>query len=439
MKSSRVYSILSIAVALTVYSYSDQSDAEESIELLIVPDAGEASVEAPIYESDQIEEKQVAAKMPSANQPKPQKPTQLSDNFPQNYEMLKGKILTPAASATNNGHGAHLSADFIYWYARQEGLAFATTGQISNATPISTAGRIAQGQRLYPEWRLQPGFKAGIGYQMDYDSWDLNLEYTWLHSKADNRATIGQDKLGFPLWEIRSLVQLGAQAAPENYLSEEASLNFATASWKLHFNEMHMGLGRSFFISPKITLRPSFGLKASWQSQRYNVRYTAVGAVDDLGLTDQGSAQELYKIYSKQTYWGLGLRFFLGSSWHFSKNWSIFGNFGLSPMWGQFVHDRHDRLDVTDVRVQGSPVNVVEDVEVINTKARTHTVSPVIEMAMGFHYDNYFSNDSMRFRIDIGWEEQHWLSQNAYSFSSSDDMYGSLVFQGLTIKARFDF
>ncbi|MCH9631175.1 MAG: hypothetical protein S4CHLAM37_11940 [Chlamydiia bacterium] len=435
---------ISAAVALSLASLNCFADATQSLDN-IQPKAMKGGTE-----------NVTAARMSRDSDHSMQSSHKMSDDFLTNYENLKGKVLTPSAAATVDGYGVSLSADFIYWYARQEGLAFASTGEINETTLPVSNNTISEGQRFYPDFKVKPGFKVALGYQMDYDGWDLNLNYTWLHSKAGKTMNKRSDTQASTLWEVRSEIEVGSETAINNLANISAALVSAKADWKLHFNVMNLELGRNFFVSPKLTLRPHFGLKGSWQSQRYNIDYTGLGTIDILGLINIGSAHELYKIRSKENYWGLGLRFGLDTSWLFSKNWSLVGNIALSPMWGQFTERRTDRMDLSDSSVDFDSLDgldldqatvgdiadlapLVTNFEVLKTRMRSHSINPVLEMMMGFRYDVWFSDNNMRFRFEAGWEEQHWLSHNAFSFSSSDDMFGSLIFQGLTIKARYDF
>jgi hypothetical protein len=64
-----------------------------------------------------------------------------------------------------------------------------------------------------------------------------------------------------------------------------------------------------------------------------------------------------------------------------------------------------------------------------------HTLSPVIQLALGVESDWKFGND-YRFLVQAGWETQVWFFQNQHYSAIADT---SLILQGLTVDFRFDF
>ncbi|HSX12675.1 MAG TPA: Lpg1974 family pore-forming outer membrane protein, partial [Rhabdochlamydiaceae bacterium] len=70
-----------------------------------------------------------------------------------------------------DGANIFVTADFIYWTAREDNLDFAITKDI-DIDP-------AKGRFVGPETRWRPGFKVGVGHDFCYDGWDIFAEYTW--------------------------------------------------------------------------------------------------------------------------------------------------------------------------------------------------------------------------------------------------------------------
>jgi hypothetical protein len=193
----------------------------------------------------------------------------ISDTFPT-------KITPDAGPRVVDGFNVVFSADFIYWTARMDGLGYAASGVTSNKDPVPKKGSIKN-----IDWEWDPGFKVGLGVNLPYDGWDLIAEYTWLRTKSSDRSSGVHDFMG--LWSNPSFV-----------VGEETRL-FAKAHTDLHFNVIDLELGRNFFVSRFLALRPFIGVKGTWQDYDFRVKYQR----ENLGQ---------HRVKIDQDYWGVGLR-----------------------------------------------------------------------------------------------------------------------------------
>jgi hypothetical protein len=309
------------------------------------------------------------------------------------------KEITPnAGPRVTNGVDVSVTADFIYWYAEQNGSEFVTTG--FGTSPAS--GSVYKGTG---EW--VPGFKVGLGLALGHDGWDLAAEYTWLRSSTSSNIT---SSTLAPLWNIGNFFDAYTAGDITN----------ATCNSNFHFNVVDLELGRNFYISQHLTLRPHAGLKGSWQTNHFNVSYTS----------DTPSVDEMS---NNQKYWGIGLRSGVDSAWHFTKEWSIYGDVALSALWANFRTTRTDESSAAGV--EGTEVTY------LSTKTTVNAVQPVLEMALGLRWETWFSDNDYHFMIQAGWEAQNWFSMN-HLVRILDDAAPSgtdLGLQGLTVKVRFDF
>ena len=337
--------------------------------------------------------------------------------------------ITPnAGPRVTNGADVFITADFIYWTARMDGLGYARSGMddFDNTSILSNPNAVA-GSTKFPPRKFDPGFKTGIGLNLGHDGWDVFLEYTWFHTNHSNEVsstTTGSTGI-VPLWDVSTVgVVVGRdQFSVDTFVHVER----AKGKFRLRFNNFDLELGRNFYISQYLTLRPNIGLKGCWYKENYDVRYTT--------FLDFDIADELDQVRAKfrQHYWGVGVRAGIDSSWYFDKNWSIFGNVAMSNLWGRFDVRRRDFVDVdlTD------PANVLK---VIDTSFDFHTVKPVFECQLGLCFDYWFSDDDYHFGISAAWEEQIWINHNnIFTVTKGWGANGDLSFQGFTLKARFDF
>lgn len=318
----------------------------------------------------------------------------------------------PCCSATPDagprvacGINMFLEADYILWTAREDGLAFVRSG-------INPGGNAAKGSVHHPNWQWSSGFKAGLGVNLPHDGWDVQGRYTFLHTRTAKKkitANPNVSKEYHPTWSPGSTLNLNSGLL--------LSLEEARSHWKLHFNVVDLELGRNFFVSHFLSLRPSFGLKGTWQDQDYQVRYTS-------------AAGPLYRLNMDQDFWGVGLRLGLDSSYHLSKYWSFFGNIYFSALWGQFDVHRKDR--------EKQSISA-EDFVLLDRTNEFYTLKPVVEACIGFRFDHWFCRNRWHLRLEAGWEEQLWFSQNQFFHSFEESAHGDLSLQGLTLKARLDF
>ncbi|MBI3211392.1 MAG: MOMP family protein, partial [Simkania negevensis] len=292
-----------------------------------------------------------------------------------------------------NGIDAFITADYLFWTARVDGCGYAFTGAANGgANP-------PKGSVQHPDWEWKSGFKGGLGLDLPHDGWDLYCQYTYFHSQACDAA---EGNTLQPLWNIGNTFSI----------SPTSTINQARVKWKLKFNAVDLELGRNYFISRFLTLRPHIGLKGSWQDQNYRVHYQLA----------QG--QSVLTMASKQEFWGIGLRGGLKSGWYLNKNFSVYGDLAIGALWSQFSIDRQD---------SGSTI-------LLNTNNNFHTIKAILEFGLGLRAEIWAFEERYHFLLQAGWEEQIWINQNnLMKLTFEESSQGDLILQGFTIKARFDF
>ena len=349
-----------------------------------------------------------------------------------------GTITPPANPVVKHGIDGFVFGDFIYWTPRTDNLLYKQTGTLSSVEK----DQLAQGKKKITELvipkestssssvnhKLSPGFKAGIGANFTHDGWDSLIRYTWLHSQAtevsaSKNFSYGHDSVFSKFVEFNS---------------STTTINRSSSSWNLRFNTGDWELGRAFYISPKLILRPYLGLKGSWQHQYYSVylqdlmNETIKLDILDATSTTTGS----YTIHNKQSFWGVGIRPGLSSCWELTDHLSIFGETSFSALWGYFDTTR---TDVATQTTTDEKIASFNNLTVTNANQRNHTICPVLELMIGLRWEVMCSNDDYRIRLQAGWEEQVWFNQNHFININGFNPYGSLNLQGLTIELRIDF
>ncbi len=299
-----------------------------------------------------------------------------------------GDITPLAGPIVREWAGLYVSADFIYWQMREDGLEYAHDG-------VTTSGATASKQGGYKnfDFAYEPGFKVGLGTNFRHDGWDLFLNYTWFENSRTAHASVHSSRGVLDVIEYDGTF-------PDSSIKAEAH-------WHLLFNVVDFELGRNFYISQHLAVRPFIGLKASWMSQRLNVNNYP-----------QSGGEHLLK--QKQHFWGGGLRGGAITDWHFTRNWSLYGNLALAELYSLFQDKLHG--------VQAFQKRIF------------HTIVPVLEMGLGVRYETFFSQDRYQLFAQLGWEQQVWWGQNQFILTDAPNMSSNnLVLQGLDLKFGFNF
>jgi len=287
------------------------------------------------------------------------------------------------------------TASFIYWTVREDGLIHAASGVSRNAT---------EGSIHDLNWGMDAGFQVGLGLNIPHDGWDVFLEYTWINANA--RDSVSKDRTTSDLVSYWS----------GNGIPNE-TLSFSKAVWDLHFKSLCLSLGRNSYLSQFFKMRIHAGLQGAWINQDYEVTQTVA------------FNRSTNRLSLKQDFWGMGLRAGLDTAWQFNHNFSLFADFALAILWGQFEVSRRDRnirndVDTTNLFISGQP----------------HTFEPTLALDAGLRWEMWFSDDRFHILLQAGWDNQMWVLQNEFiKVPTETDHIGDLVLQGLTIKARFDF
>lgn len=305
--------------------------------------------------------------------------------------------MTPAARPCKKST-AHLalSADFLYWGAKQEQFAYAAkiTG--------STTETLKEDRR---NWG--PGFRIGIGGNLTYNNWDLFLNWTHWHKTHTNQVS----------GDIAPLLVSPVESVDytyNNYLQATA----ASSRWKSNYDTVDFELGRCYAITQKIKIRPHVGLEYAQLLQNFHVDYSNV-VKEGAYLTGP-----IYSTYRGiNNFRGLGPRLGFQSRWLLGKNFGIIGNIATALLWGE-IHAKATNTNSSDDRL------ILQDTH--------HAAKPMLQMMLGLDWSRCFS-DKYFFRVGAAYETQLWWGQLELPTRSSIHSDGDFSLQGLTANVRFEF
>lgn len=328
-----------------------------------------------------------------------------------------------------------VEGSFIYWQAYEDGLEYALTENANERhAPIifgitdTNGGYTLSGayKDKTPEFKWDPGFKLGVGVVFgDRDEWDLFLNWTWLKSKANGSLTTPQpliQDLAFAFSDIAESVHkidiipswgntaLGGPAAS------------ARSHWLMHYNTIDLELGRNFFISKNVTLRPHIGLRAATIHQSVKANYDSI--FNSIEWVDAGvPLGDAFRTFSnndrfkgKNDFDGVGLRGGFDTNWNFLENFAFYGKLSGAILYGRFdVHENFKSdgtFSVVDfTEAAGVSFNLTNAYD-LTIDDNYHRIRSTLQAAFGFTWHTGFNDDKQHLFISLGYEFNEWFQQN---------------------------
>ena len=325
-----------------------------------------------------------------------------------------GMINPPARPQVKDGADLFIFGNLLYWNAHETGLPVAVrqkgaTNNLSNAKV----------KNISFDWDF--GFRVGAGYNAPHDGWDLSL--SWLRFITDGHKHVHADS--------NERVFATRAHARDPFVASSSSFQKAHSDFRLRLNQLDLDLGREFFVSKWLTLRPHFGLRADWVRQKWNTEYKNTNHINNPAPTETEAKY-------KDRWFGIGLEGGLDTQWGLGGGWSLFGNLTGAILYG-FHHLNFE--DKNKPSVSPDTNGVFADV-----KSTFRVSHPILDLMLGLRYDTMFDNDRFHFGIQGGWEHHVYFSQNQFPVFTDDFSIGTFVgnqgdlaLQGWTLAARFDF
>jgi hypothetical protein len=328
-------------------------------------------------------------------------------------------ITPPVAPHVVDGTDTFVYADFIWWQTYIDGMEFAYSGVADNGYAVPVGSSTGSGHAVHPEFQYAPGIKAGFGWHFDHDGWDMQAGWTMLSSNVEQNSLSTFASSGVGMSSIQEVVL-------NNGSVQTIGLSDASSKWKQDFNVIDLELGRDFFLSRYLTMRPFAGLKSAWIHETTTNTYVAAPGILNSGtVATPTSTLTSYVLDNYQHLWGIGIRGGVGTGWHITKNWMLYGDMAFTNLWGVF-HKSAKGMNNSSV---GTSMT-------LNTSEEYHSIIPVIEAGFGVSYINWFADNRVRYELRMGWEEQVWLD---YNRSQDFGRVGNLTVQGLTLKLMTNF
>lgn len=363
------------------------------------------------------------------------------------YRKNACMVNPPARPTQKCDWGAFITVEPLLLKPQEDGLDFAVVtqnGPLTSATNFESAlqGR-SKGKSIHFNWDW--GVRVGLGANLPHDAWDVALTWTHFFTSSSRRVTATPTQFILPTF-------LNPQAADTFngavgiFSGQGGAGTAAKSSWKLKLNEIDLQLGRQFFVSKWLTLKPHAGFRTAWIRQRDNVRYS--GLLHPAAASADTPVFSRANVFSKCNFWGIGIIGGLDTQWGIGCGWSLFANFDASILYGYFDVN-HRENGVVDAPLPTSNVlglAVGQTDPLFNYSNFYHVGRFITDFIIGVRYDYMFCDDAYHLGFDLGWEHHLFFGQNKFVFFNSEiataqsfSNQGDLSLQGFSLKVRFDF
>lgn len=321
-------------------------------------------------------------------------------------------ILNPAARPTQKCDlGAYTTIDPLFLKAQENGIEFVTITQAGEAATLNGKSRA---KTVNFEWDW--GFRFGVGINLAHDGWDLFANWMRFKTDADRSVRARSDEM---------LLPVVAHPGTTNDFGG-AVANTSSSDWDLHLNEVDLALGRQFFVSKWLALKPHAGFRTAWIEQTDHVKFN--------GLSGVNFADGIVDLSSK--YWGLGLRAGLDTQWGIDCGLSLIADFSAALLYGYFSTTHNE----TGIFANGS------NVALFSFNDFYHIGRVITDFLIGLRYDYLFYDDRYHVGIQAGWEHHMFFGQNQFiRFTDANAQasffadQGDLTLHGFSARVRFDF
>jgi hypothetical protein len=336
-----------------------------------------------------------------------------------------------------NAKGWAVEFDFLYWRAENTGFPFAYVIKDVLSTAASGVPQYVHHSgsflRLPAKWA--PGFKLGTGWNTDFDRWDVFANWTWFrdhviksrhYNTSPNTAAPGTARVGF--------VTLFPQG--QQYGGIVPAWGAVKASWHMWHNACDLELGRAFYLTKALSLRPHWGLRGAQLNQKFKISTTnpsITGATLPVQLDFHG----------KNNFWGVGPRLGVESKWHIANsNWSVLGKASGALILGQTkTRQIEQQLSIFPT---AAPLN--EFLTLRDLKDNFSQMVPNVQLFLGLDWGSCVNCDKWYIGINAGYEADYYWNQFGLKSGQWESFNinpttsnGAVSMSGLTVSGHLDF
>ncbi|MCP5505692.1 MAG: hypothetical protein H7A38_02280 [Chlamydiales bacterium] len=353
--------------------------------------------------------------------------------------------ITPPYSPLSSKVDFTIDVEFLYWYANVTDLDYAIKREVIEIPdPIvdSHATVAAKKERFENKWG--PGVRVGLGVIGSEDGWDLYANGFYFDVSTSESKDLN------PIASALDVNDPGAQyySSPWFFLAPNSGsfgnpfsfipYSHFSAHWDLEHYQIDLELGRKFWISQKLLLRPFIGIRGFHSEQ--NLKLHASRPLGEF-LEEQDE-----KLKAKQKNWGVGLLSGVNTTWQLTPRWSIYGDASVALTYGRLDIKEKDKILQRRTFQNPDTPEVSINTEVTLRDAY-YKLMPHVDLGAGLRFEDTFSNNKYRILLSAGWESHFLFDYNELlrgtnPSSEATDLpsaNGNLTLSGFVLRGRLDF
>lgn len=311
-------------------------------------------------------------------------------------ETAKGHESTPAlhelAEESQAEHGEEagfiVRGTYLLMQPRRRAMDFAIVSGTANGRAI--------GNLVEVPWESTSGFRAGLGYRLPENGWEITLDYTYLFTDSTRSVSAPPGGTVFATLTQPTL--------------NNSEVDTAAASNLLLYNVLDLMVGRRFSVGESTSVWLGGGGRFAWMKQELTALY-------------DGQTATAGFVSSPIDFDGYGLRVGGEGQWNLSEKLSLFAKAFGSLIVGDF--------DTSLLETAGAGATTV-----VGLSDHYREVVPVAELGLGLGWQ------SEAFRFRVGYELTNWFGlvdspDLVHELNKPSRRISDLSIDGLAIEVRF--
>ncbi|MCB1107662.1 MAG: hypothetical protein KDK76_06175 [Chlamydiia bacterium] len=363
-------------------------------------------------------------------------------------------ITPPVSPMPTNRYDITFEGDFLWWTATVTNLSYATKYEVipvENVPPQPNS--TTQVDKIYEhDWDWSAGVRAALGLNTTHDGWDLTTDWTYFSNSFNAEEKVHSPINTFFTEEANPIGTQLLSNAFSNFSVADSMATKIVAEGGFQMNQIDLELGRNFWISPRLKLRPYGGARAHFSHLDFRSRKTFEGNGNStlVGFAEWNDRQ-------KQKFWGVGILGGIDTSWNLYKALHIFGAGSFSLAYGPFKNTTTFKTIIRNANRSA----ILHQGDHKRLHDQIWTMQRTLDLSLGLRLENTWVNpqfqETFRMILDLGWEMHLYPGYNHLDQTASDrsnfsnnstlstpmayylPCRGNLTLSGLVFRGRFEF
>ena len=373
---------------------------------------------------------------------------------PQPRDPICCECYVPAWNDMQCDWGLYLTADYLYWYARECGLTYATkllaTEVLIGNSLGDSSNSLVPTDAVNMDTKWQSGVRVGLGWNTDCDGWDFFAQWTGYWNDNSSSSSVALFDGLVPEVDERALLPNYVAGLPESSAGIAVeSFEKVKAKWDFKMNRFDLQIGKRYWLSKCFTMRPYAGLGGIWTETDFVVNPEARTFLRN--LEEDATETIIKKADIENSNWGAGFIGGFQPTWQFAECFGLWADIGMALLWGE--------LKEKNVQTSTRTTGAGEQTYRIDYKNHYFCMNPILDLALGVRWETYWCDQQFHFALDLGWEH-HILFQHNHrtDFGVASERFRrstgqlqtsgiftnllretNVVMGGLVVRVRFDF